>query len=48
MPALIFVPSKDGRSHCPEEWTAYADLKKGADVLLGAVVTMANQISNDI
>lgn len=46
--ALIFVPSKDGRSHCPEEWTAYADLKKGADVLLGAVVTMANQISNDI
>lgn len=45
--ALIFVPSKDGRSHCPEEWTDYAALKKGADVLLGAVVTVANQASGD-
>ncbi|NLG87085.1 MAG: Zn-dependent hydrolase [Firmicutes bacterium] len=39
--ALIFVPSKGGRSHCPEEWTDYADLKKGADVLLGAVLAVA-------
>lgn len=39
--ALIFVPSKDGRSHCPEEWTDYADLKQGADVLLGAVLAVA-------
>ena len=39
--ALLFVPSKDGRSHCPEEWTDYAALKKGADVLLGAVIPKA-------
>jgi allantoate deiminase len=39
--ALIFVPSKGGRSHCCEEWTDYADLKKGADVLLGAVLAVA-------
>ncbi|MGI6129916.1 MAG: M20/M25/M40 family metallo-hydrolase [bacterium] len=41
--ALIFVPSKGGRSHCPEEWTDYTDLKKGADVLLGAVLSVAGR-----
>jgi allantoate deiminase len=29
---LIFVPSKDGRSHCPEEWTDYEDLQKGIEL----------------
>ncbi|MEG0678587.1 MAG: M20 family metallo-hydrolase [Carnobacterium sp.] len=31
---MIYVPSKEGVSHHPDEWTDYADLKKGADVLL--------------
>ena len=31
---MIYVPSKDGISHHPDEWTDYADLKKGADVML--------------
>lgn len=31
---MIYVPSKDGVSHCPEEWTDYESIKKGADVLL--------------
>ena len=33
---LIFVPSRDGRSHCPDEWTDYEDLVQGADLLLHA------------
>lgn len=38
---LVFVPSKDGRSHCPEEWTDYEQLKKGIDVILGAMLHVA-------
>ncbi len=32
--AMIFVPSRDGISHAPKEYTAPADLANGADVLL--------------
>ena len=38
---LLFVPSKGGRSHCPEEWTDCAKIKKGVDVVLGVVLTLA-------
>lgn len=38
---MIFVPSRNGRSHCPEESTAYADIEKGANLLLHAVVEFA-------
>jgi allantoate deiminase len=31
---MVFVPSKDGRSHCPVEWSEYVDLAKAA--VLGA------------
>lgn len=34
---LIFVPSKDGRSHCPEEWTDYEDLQKGIELIYDTV-----------
>ena len=37
---LVFVPSKGGRSHCPEE-TDYGQIKKGVDVVLGAVLSLA-------
>lgn len=30
---LIFVPSRDGISHAPQEWTDFDQLAKGADVL---------------
>lgn len=30
--ALLFVPSKQGRSHCPEEWTDYDQIQKAAEV----------------
>ncbi len=38
---IIFVPSKDGRSHCPEEDTAPADLIAGANVLLHTALILA-------
>ena len=30
---MIFVPSRGGRSHCPEEWTAPDDLLAGVRLL---------------
>ncbi len=32
--SMIFIPSRDGLSHVPEEWTSSADLATGTDVLL--------------
>jgi len=38
---LLFVPSLAGRSHCPEEWTDYEQLQKGAEVYLHKVMDLA-------
>lgn len=38
---MIFVPSIEGISHAPEEDTEYEDLKTGCDVLLNALVDLA-------
>jgi N-carbamoyl-L-amino-acid hydrolase len=35
---MVFVPSKDGRSHCPEEWTDVADIAVGVHTLAQALV----------
>ena len=35
---MIFVPSRDGVSHSPREWSAPADLVNGANVLLGTTL----------
>lgn len=38
---MLYVPSRNGGvSHCPEEWTDYASIKKGADVLLHLVMEL--------
>ena len=34
---MIFVPSKDGLSHCPEEYTATSEFVKGTNILFEAV-----------
>lgn len=34
---MIFVPSRDGLSHCREEWTEDKDLENGAEVLYRTV-----------
>ncbi|KAK7897396.1 hypothetical protein LTR67_005285 [Exophiala xenobiotica] len=38
--AMIFVPSKDGVSHNPSEWTDKEDCATGANVLLQSVLRM--------
>jgi N-carbamoyl-L-amino-acid hydrolase len=35
---MLFVPSHNGRSHCPEEWTDLADMALGAHALGEAVL----------
>ncbi|NGQ93947.1 Zn-dependent hydrolase [Brevibacillus sp. SYP-B805] len=41
---MIFVPSKDGRSHCSEEWTDYADVARGVEALARAVMSFDQQL----
>ena len=38
---LLFVPSRNGLSHCSEEWTDYEALQKGAEVYLHTVLELA-------
>ncbi|GIO25000.1 Zn-dependent hydrolase [Oceanobacillus sp. J11TS1] len=40
---LIFVPSKDGLSHCPEEWTAIPDLANGVEVLYETALKLTEE-----
>jgi N-carbamoyl-L-amino-acid hydrolase len=35
---MIFVPSKDGISHSPKEYTSPEDMARGADVLLRTIL----------
>jgi N-carbamoyl-L-amino-acid hydrolase len=39
---MIFVPSRDGRSHVPVEYTTDEDVVAGADVLLATLTELAN------
>ena len=41
--AMIFTPSRAGVSHNPAEYTAPADLRAGADVLLQVMLTLASE-----
>ena len=38
---MIFVPSKNGRSHCPEEHTDLKDIEIASNILLEAVVELS-------
>lgn len=38
---MIFVPSVGGISHSPKEWTNWADIEKGANVLLHSCLELA-------
>lgn len=40
--AMIFVPSKDGVSHTPAEWTDWSDIENGANLLLHTVLHLAS------
>ncbi len=41
--AMIFVPSRGGRSHVPEEWTDYEDIRKGTELLYRTVKNLASK-----
>lgn len=41
---MVFVKSRGGRSHCPEEWTDYEDLQKGIELLYEAVLEIGERI----
>ena len=38
--SLIFVPSKGGKSHCPEEYTSVKELSLGSQLLLDTVLKL--------
>lgn len=41
--AMIFVPSRDGISHSPDEYSSPEDLETGANVLLHTALKLANR-----
>jgi beta-ureidopropionase / N-carbamoyl-L-amino-acid hydrolase len=41
--AMVFVPSREGRSHSPAEHTDPADVVAGADVLLATLLRLADE-----
>lgn len=46
--SMIFVPSKDGISHNPEEYTSPEDCALGAQVLLQSVLNYDNEVKNRV
>jgi N-carbamoyl-L-amino-acid hydrolase len=38
---MIFVPSQGGRSHRPDEWSDWESIERGANVLLGTLLRLA-------
>ena len=40
--AMIFIPCKDGLSHCPEEYAEVSDIAKGTEVLYNMIENLAN------
>ena len=43
---MIFVPSHNGRSHSPQEYTASADLVAGASALLHSLLALGYKIAS--
>lgn len=41
--AMIFVPSKNGISHSPHEWTDWRFIERGANLMLNSLVDIANK-----
>lgn len=44
--AMIFIPSRDGRSHCPEEWSDLDNISAGIDVLHSTVVRLDDLLAH--
>ncbi len=39
---MIFIPSQGGHSHRPDEWSDWEAIERGANVLLGTLLRLAN------
>ncbi len=39
---MIFVPSKNGQSHSPAEWTAWSDIEAGANLMLQSTLHLTS------
>ena len=37
--SMLFAPSRNGRSHCPEEWTDTSDILAGVHALAECLIT---------
>jgi N-carbamoyl-L-amino-acid hydrolase len=37
---MLFIPCKEGRSHCPEEWSEYEHVGRGVEVLANTILTV--------
>ena len=44
---MVFIPSKDGLSHCPEEWSDSSHLAAGANILFQTVLQLTEGNNND-
>ena len=42
--AMIFVPSKDGTSHSPKEFTSWQDVANGTEVLYRSILLLDGQL----
>ncbi len=41
---MIFVPSREGISHSPKEFTSFADVANGADVLYQSLLLLDGRL----
>lgn len=44
---MVFIPSKDGLSHCPEEWSDSSHLAAGANILFQTALQLTEGNNND-
>ncbi len=40
---MVFIPCRRGKSHCPEEYTSYEAIAKGASVMARAISELVNE-----
>jgi acetylornithine deacetylase/succinyl-diaminopimelate desuccinylase-like protein len=40
---MIFVPSRQGVSHAPEEWSSVEDIARGAEIMASALRALDTQ-----
>ncbi len=45
--AMIFVPSRDGISHSPEEFSSWEDVANGAEVLYRTVLLLDERLNRN-